>query len=124
MLNNFYAIFNAQPDSYSRGRDGRLKIPPNIAKYNCVVNFINDATIILNTEKNADHSITNSASDNIIISDSTDNIILSEDNEEIANIKKDGKFSNNTENEDVVAQSGGKSYAYFTTSSGKMTQPL
>ena len=119
VLNNFYAIFNAQPDSYSRGRDGRLKIPPNIAKYNCVVNFINDATIILNTEKNADHSITNSASDNIIISDSTDNIILSEDNEEIANIKKDGKFSNNTENEVVVAQSGGKSYAYFTTSSGK-----
>ena len=119
VLNNFYAIFNAQPDSYSRGRDGRLKIPPNIAKYNCVVNFINDATILLNTEKNADHSITNSASDNIIISDSTDNIILSEDNEEIANIKKDGKFSNNTENEDVVAQSGGKSYAYFTTSSGK-----
>lgn len=120
VLNNFYAIFNAQPESYSKGRDGRLKIPPNIAKYNCVVNFINDAMIILNTEKNADHSITNSASDNIIISDSTENIILSEDNEEIANIKTDGKFSNNTANVvDVVAQSGGKSYAYFTTSSGK-----
>lgn len=119
VLNNFYTLFNAQPDSYPTGRDGRLKIPPNIAKYNCVVNFINDAMIILNTEKNADHSITNNASDNIIISDSTDNIILSEDNEEITQIKKDGKFSNNTENEVVVAQSGGKSYAYFTTSSGK-----
>lgn len=119
LLNNFYAIFNAQPESYSKGRDGRLKIPPNIAKYNCVVNFINDAMIILNTEKNADPDTTRDAGNNIIISDSTDNIILAEDNAEIADIKKDGKFSNNTENEVVGSQSGGKSYAYFTTSSGK-----
>lgn len=119
VLNNFYAIFNAQPESYSRGRYGRLKIPPNIAKYNCVVNFINDAMIILNTEKNADHSTTRDAGNNIIISDSTDNIIVAEDNAEIATIKKEGKFSNNTENEVVVAQRGGKSFAYFTTSSGR-----
>lgn len=119
VLNNFYAIFNAQPESYSKGRDGRLKIPPNIAKYNCVVNFINDAMIILNTEKNADHSINRDAHNNIIISDSTDNIIVAEDNAEITTIKKDGKFSNNTENEVVVAQRGGKSFAYFTTSSGR-----
>ena len=125
LLNKFYDIFNAQPrESYPEGRDGRRKIPPNIAKYNCVVNFINDAMIILNTEETADPTKNSNAGNNIIISDSTDNIILDEDNAEIADIKKDGKFSNNTENEDVnvatdAAQSGGLSYDYFTTSSGK-----
>lgn len=119
LLNKFYAIFNTQTDSYPKGRDGRLKIPPNIAKYNCVVNFINDAMIILNTEKDSDPTKNSNASKNIIIADSTDNIILTEDNTEITDINTNGKFSNNTENEDVVAQSGGQSYAYFTTPSGR-----
>lgn len=119
VLNNFYAIFNTQTNSYPTGRDGRLKIPPNISKYNCVVNFINDAMIILNTEENADPTKNSNASKNIIISDSTDNIILTEDNTEITDINTNGKFSNNTENEDVVVRRGGTSYAYFTTDSGK-----
>jgi hypothetical protein len=86
-------------------RSGR---DPNHTFYNCTINLIYEANILLKIEKDATNFL---KEDDVPVLDSTDNIIMSEDDIEINEFKK-GKMSNYSESEDTISrQQGGWTFA-------------
>ena len=87
-------------------RSGR---DPNQSFYNCALNLIYEANILLKIEKNTEDNFLKES--DVPQLESTDNIIMSEDDIEINEFKK-GKMSNYSESEDNISrQQGGWTFA-------------